>query len=674
MSNSAASSLLPLSETGQATVAGMASAIRVLTADAIEKAKSGHPGMPMGFADVATTLFTRFLKFDASAPEWPDRDRFVLSAGHGSMLLYALLHLTGYPGMEIEQIINFRQLGSRTPGHPEFGAAPGIETTTGPLGQGLATAVGMALAERMLAAQFGDGVVNHYTYVAAGDGCLMEGISHEAISLAGHLRLNKLIVLWDDNRITIDGPTDVAVSDDQQTRFRACGWSVFACDGHDPEDIAQAIEVARRSDRPSLIACRTTIGQGAPTKAGSEKTHGAPLGADEIAAMRQKLGWTWGAFEIPEPILSAWRAAGQRGKADRQAWEQRLQALDAAQGSEFRRLQEGRLPEGWTDAINAFKKNISAKGPKVATRKASQDVLEVLAPVIPELVGGSADLTHSNLTIAKVQKPVKPGDFSGRHVHYGVREFAMAAIMNGMSLHRGVIPYGGTFLVFADYMANAIRLSALLETRVIYVLTHDSIGLGEDGPTHQPIEQLPHLRALPRLRVFRPADAVETAECWALAVANDKGPSALALSRQNLPTVRTQHTEENLCARGGYVLAEAEGVRRVTLIATGSEIELAMKARESLHKENVGTAVVSLPCWELFDAQPVAYRAQVLGQGTVRVAVEAASPFGWERYVGENGAIIGMPGFGASAPADKLYAHFGITVQAILSAVKERLS
>ena len=652
----------------------LAGAVRVLAADAVEKAKSGHPGMPLGMADVATVLFTRFLKFDAATPRWLDRDRFVLSAGHGSMLLYAIGYLAGSPDLDLDQLKAFRQLGSRTPGHPEAGHPLIADTTTGPLGQGLATAVGMALGERLLAARFGAGIVDHYTYVICGDGCLMEGISHEAISLAGHLRLDKLILFWDDNGISIDGSTALAVSDDQKKRFEASGWATLAVDGHDPDAVATAIETARRSDRPTLIACRTTIAKGAPTKAGSEKSHGSPLGAAEIAGLRAALDWPAEPFTVPEEVLAAWRAAGRRGVGARHAWEERHAALPAAKREEFDRMVAGRPPAGLADAVDAFRRGVSEGKPKNATRKSSQDVLDALAPVVPELLGGSADLTHSNLTLAKGMKPVSAGDFSGSYVHYGIREFAMAAAMNGLALHGGFIPYGGTFLVFSDYMRNAIRLAALMGLRVIYVLTHDSIGVGEDGPTHQPVEHIASLRAMPGLLVFRPADGVETMESWALALAHD-GPSVLALSRQNLPTLRTDHGPENLTARGGYVLTEAAcGPRQVTLIATGSEVSLVATARAALEAEGVGTAVVSLPCWELFDRQPEDYRAAVLGDHTVRIAVEAASPFGWERYVGLKGVVMGVDGFGLSAPADQVYAHFGLTADAVAAAARRKLA
>ena len=657
--------------TAQASHADMANAIRALTMDAIEKAKSGHPGMPMGMADVATVLFTRFMKFDAKTPKWADRDRFVLSAGHGSMLLYALGYLTGFEDMDIEQIRNFRQMGYRTAGHPEFGHVAIADTTTGPLGQGIANAVGMALAEKMQAARYGKDIADHYTYVIAGDGCLMEGISQEAISMAGHWKLGKLIVLWDDNHICIDGDTALSGSDDQLARFTASNWDVCRVDGHDPDAIAQAIAAARGTGQPSLIACKTIIGFGAPTKAGSEKTHGAPLGAEEIAGARVKLNWPHAPFEIPANVLNAWREAGSRGAAERAAWQSRLAALPAR--AEFERTNAGKLPEAWKQAVSDFKKKASADQPKWATRKASQEALEALTPVIPEMVGGSADLTHSNLTHTKVTKSVTPEDFSGRYIHYGVREHGMAAVMNGLSLHGGFIPYGGTFLIFANYLWPALRMSAMMEQRVIYVLTHDSIGLGEDGPTHQPIETLAALRATPNVLVFRPCDPVETMEAYEAALENTSGPSVMALSRQNLPTLRTEHTDENRTARGAYVLSEAKAKRQVTILATGSEVSLAMDAQKLLADKGVGAAVVSMPCWELFDRQSKEYRTSVLGEGTVRVAVEALGTFGWERWVGLDGAIIGMTGFGASAPAEKLYEHFGITAGAVADAALARL-
>jgi len=649
----------------------MANAIRALAMDAVEKAKSGHPGMPMGMADVATVLFKKFLKFDPRDPAWPDRDRFVLSAGHGSMLLYSLLYLTGYPEMTIEELKRFRQLGSRTAGHPEYGHAPGIETTTGPLGQGLANAVGMALAERIMNARCGDDLVDHRTYTIVGDGCLMEGISHEAIGLAGHLKLRKLIVLWDNNSITIDGPTSLSVSDDQLERFEAHGWSVAAVDGHDTNAVAAALEAAQDSNRPSFIACRTIIAFGAPTKAGTAAAHGSPLGAAEIEGARKRLNWPYPPFEVPDAIRKRWQALGARGAEASRAWRERLAKVPAEKRREFERRQTHELAAGWREALGAVKTKFASEAPKIATRQASGAVLDALAPVMPELVGGSADLTPSNNTKAKTQVELTSKNYGGSYIHYGVREHGMAAAMNGLALHGGLVPYGGTFLIFTDYCRNSIRLSALMGVRVIYVMTHDSIGLGEDGPTHQPIEQLAALRAIPGMRVFRPADAVETAECWELALSAPKTPAVLALTRQGVPTLR-RDTQENRSARGGYVLAEAEGSRAVTLLATGSEVSLAMVARDQLKAKGVAAAVVSLPCWELFDAEDVTYRRSVLGSAP-RVAVEAASPFGWERYVGETGAVVGMRSFGASAPAEDLYRHFGITPEKVAEAALARI-
>ena len=651
----------------------MANAIRFLSADAVQKANSGHPGMPMGMADAATVLFTRFLKFDAKAADWPDRDRFVLSAGHGSMLLYSLLYLTGFEGMDIGQLKNFRQLGSKTAGHPEYGHAAGIETTTGPLGQGLTNAVGMALAERMLNARFGDGAVDHYTYVIAGDGCLMEGISHEAISLAGHMRLSKLIVLWDDNSICIDGPTDMTVGDDQLARFGASGWDVQFVDGHDADAVARALEMARASSTPSLIGCRTVIGYGAPNKAGTSATHGAPLGDDEIAGARQALGWESSPFEVPDRVLNQWRQAGEDGAAKRHEWESRIQALDEGQRAEFLRTLAGDLPDGCQDAVSAHKAKVAGEAPAWATRKASGEALEALTAVIPEMIGGSADLTGSVNTKTALTEAITAEDYGGRYLHYGVREHAMAAVMNGIALHGGFIPYAGTFLVFADYMKGAMRLSALMGLRVIYVLTHDSIGLGEDGPTHQAVETLAGLRALPNFSVFRPCDAVETAECWALALANRDGPSGMVLTRQGVPALRTEPGGDNLSGKGAYVLAEADGERQATLLATGSEVGVAMEARALLQADGIATAVVSMPCWELFDAQDDDYRGRVLGPDTVRVAVEAAVSLGWDRYIGPGGAFVGMTGFGASAPAPALFEHFGITADAVADAVRKQI-
>lgn len=652
----------------------MANAIRALAMDAVQAANSGHPGAPMGMADLATVLFTRHLKFDAADPQWPDRDRFILSNGHASMLLYAVLYLTGYSDMTIDEIKNFRQLGSRTAGHPEYGHASGIETTTGPLGQGLANAVGMALAERMMNARFGDDLVDHYTYVFAGDGCLMEGISHEAISMAGHLKLSRLIVLFDDNSISIDGGTDLTVSDDQMARFAASGWDVARIDGHDPDAIDQALTAAKQSDRPSMIACRTIIGYGSPNKQGTSATHGAPLGEEEIAATRAELGWPYVPFEVPNAILDTWRDAGQRSGADHTAWDAALAALDDDARASFNTLQSGELPADLAATVNAYKSQLSADAPGWATRKSSQEALEVLTANVPAMVGGSADLTGSNNTKTAATAPISADDFSGRYIYYGVREHAMAAVMNGMALHGGVIPYGGTFLTFTDYCRPSIRLSALMGLRVVYVMTHDSIGLGEDGPTHQAVEHIASLRAIPNLNVFRPADAVETAECWQLAIENTSTPSVLALTRQGLPTVRNEHTDENLCARGAYVIADADGgARQATILATGSEVEIALAARDLLQADGIATAVVTMPCWELFDQQPDAYRAETLGASGARVAVEAASCFGWSRYGVDENKVVGMRSFGASAPIADLYAHFGITAQAVADAVRAEL-
>jgi len=661
------------SEAATSAHAQLANAIRALSMDAVQAANSGHPGAPMGMADMATVLFTRHLKFDAAAPDWPDRDRFVLSNGHASMLLYALLYLTGSPDMTLDEIRNFRQLGSRTPGHPEFGHAAGVETTTGPLGQGIANAVGMALAERMANARWGDDLVDHHTYVFAGDGCLMEGISHEAISLAGHLKLSRLIVLFDDNDITIDGGTELSASDDQLARFQASGWDVARIDGHDADAIDAAITAAKASDKPSLIACRTIIGYGAPNKEGTAATHGAPLGDEEIAATRDRLGWSHPPFKIPDDVLSTWRDAGARGNAARAAWSERHAALAADRRQAFDDAVAGTLPEALGATVNAYKKQLSADAPKWATRKSSQEALEVITPLVETMIGGSADLTGSNNTKTACMDPVQAGAFGGRYMYYGVREHGMAAAMNGMALHGGFIPYSGTFLTFTDYCRPSIRLSALMGLRVIYVMTHDSIGLGEDGPTHQPIEHVASLRAMPNVNVYRPADAVETAECWTLALESTNTPSILALTRQGLPTVRTEHTDENLCARGAYVLAPADGTRAATILASGSEVEIALAARDALQGDGIPTAVVSMPCWELFDAQDAAYRAEVLGDAP-RVAVEAGVPFGWSRYGVDEEKVVGMRSFGASAPAPQVYEHFGITADAVAERVREAMS
>lgn len=651
----------------------MANAIRALAMDAVQAARSGHPGMPMGMADAATVLFTQYLKFDPQRPDWPDRDRFVLSAGHGSMLLYALLHLTGYPDMTMAEIRNFRQLHSRTAGHPEYGESPGIETTTGPLGQGLANAVGMALAERMMNARFGDDLVDHRTWVVAGDGCLMEGISQEAITLAGHLGLGKLIVLFDDNAISIDGPTSLATSDDQVGRFEACGWHVLEVDGHDPAALAAAMQAACGSSRPSMIACRTVIGYGAPTKAGTAATHGAPLGDDEIAGARRQLNWEQPPFVVPDAVAMAWREAGSRGAADADAWAARLAAAESGVRAQFQRAVDGALPAELGDAVAVLKRQFAADAPKMATRQASGKVLDRLTEVVPELAGGSADLTGSNNTRAAGHSDVAAGDFSGGYIRYGVREHGMAAAMNGMALHGGLIPYGGTFLVFTDYARPAIRLSALMGQRVIYVMTHDSIGLGEDGPTHQPVEHLAALRAMPNLNVFRPCDAVETAECWELALQARDAPSILALTRQGLPTLRTVHRDENICARGAYRLSGPDAGRQVTLLTSGSEVSIAVEAQALLEEDGIAAAVVSMPCWELFERQPDDYRAAVLGDAP-RIACEAASGFGWNRWTGTNGGFVGMTGFGASAPAPRLYEHFGITAAAVADAARKAIA
>ncbi|MFN3931178.1 MAG: transketolase [Brevundimonas sp.] len=649
----------------------MADAIRVLAMDGVEKAKSGHPGMPMGMADVATVLFSKFLKFDASQPDWADRDRFILSAGHGSMLIYALLHLTGYKAATKEELSNFRQWGSKTAGHPEFGHMPGVETTTGPLGQGLANSIGFAMAERHLAARFGKDLVDHRTWVIAGDGCLMEGVSQEAIALAGRYKLNRLTVLWDDNAITIDGAVSLSDATDQKARFKAAGWAVKAIDGHDMKAIKAALQWATRQDKPTLIACRTKIGRGAATMEGSHKTHGAALGAAEIAATRLGLSWTHDPFELPEAVEKAWRKVGKRGAKDRKAWEARLAA--SAQATEFTRAMKGELPEGAFAKLDAKIAELVETKPAQATRQSSGAALDELFAAIPELVGGSADLTGSNNTFVKGTPILDAPTYEGRYVNWGIREFGMAAAMNGMALHGGVIPYGGTFMVFSDYSRPAIRLGALMGVRAIHVLTHDSIGLGEDGPTHQPVEHLAALRAIPNLLVFRPADTVEAMECWKLALEHSDRPSAMALSRQKTDAVRTVAASENLSARGAYELRGAKGEAKVTLFATGTEVPLALAAADRLEANNTPTRVVSVPCFELFFQQDARYQASVLGRGTVRVAVEAAIQQGWERFIGEDGGFVGMTGFGASAPAEVLYEKFGITVEAVVAAAKARL-
>ncbi len=653
----------------------MANTIRALAMDAVEAAKSGHPGLPMGAADIATVLFTRYLKFDPSDPTWPDRDRFVLSAGHGSMLIYALLHLLGYEAVTIEEIKRFRQLGSKTPGHPENFITPGIETTTGPLGQGLANAVGMAIAEAHLAAEFGSEIVDHRTYVLASDGDLMEGISHEAIALAGHLRLNKLIVLFDDNGISIDGPLSLTDSVDQVTRFEAAGWAATRIDGHDPEAIADALARALQSDRPSLIACRTTIGFGAPTKAGTEKCHGSPLGAGEIAGAREALGWAHAPFDVPIEAATAWRTAGRRSQSARTAWHQRVAALAADQRAEFERRQRGDLPsDRLAAAVRAFKQSTLAAPKEIATRAASELALEVLTPVLPEMIGGSADLTGSNNTRPKGMAAFSAANRSGRFIHYGVREHAMAAAMNGMGLHGGLIPYSGTFLVFSDYCRPAIRLAALMGERVIHVMTHDSIGLGEDGPTHQPVEHLAALRAIPNLLVFRPCDMIETIECWQLALAARECPSVLALTRQNLPLLRSDADERNRCATGAYELLPAEGGdAQVTLFASGSEVAIAVEARKILAARGISSRVVSVPCVELLLGASDTQRRAVIGDAPVKVAIEAAVRQGWDAIIGADGVFVGMTGFGASAPYKELFTQFGITPDKVAEAARSKL-
>ncbi|WP_420470804.1 transketolase [Brevundimonas sp. FT23042] len=655
----------------KATPKQMADAIRVLAMDGVEKAKSGHPGMPMGMADVATVLFSKFLKFDASRPDWADRDRFILSAGHGSMLIYALLHLTGYKAATKEELSNFRQWGSKTAGHPEYGHMPGVEVTTGPLGQGLATSVGFALAERHLAAKYGADLVDHRTWVIAGDGCLMEGVSQEAIALAGRLKLNKLHVLWDDNDITIDGKVSLSDVTDQKARFKAAGWAVKAVDGHDMKAVKSALAWATKQDKPTLIACKTKIGKGAATMEGSHKTHGAALGAAEIAATRLGLAWDHAPFEMPENVLSAWRKVGRKGAKARKAWEARLK--DSAQAADFTRAMKGDLPEAAFAKLDAKIAELVETRPAQATRQSSGAALDELFAAIPELIGGSADLTGSNNTFVKDTPILDAPTYEGRYINYGIREFGMAAAMNGLALHGGVIPYGGTFMVFSDYSRPAIRLGALMGVRAVHVLTHDSIGLGEDGPTHQPVEHLAALRAIPNLLVFRPADTIESMEAWKVALQTKTAPSALCLSRQKTAAVRITASSENLTARGAYELRAANGEAKVTLFATGTEVPLALAAADALEAEGTPTRVVSVPCFELFFAQPKTYQDSVIGRGTVRVAVEAALQQGWERFIGEDGGFVGMTGFGASAPAEVLYEKFGITTEAVVAAVKARL-
>ena len=651
----------------------MANAIRALAMDAVEQAKSGHPGLPMGAADVATVLFTQFLKFDPADPAWPDRDRFVLSAGHGSMLIYALLYLLGYESVTIDEIKRFRQLGSKTPGHPENFITPGIETTTGPLGQGLANAVGMAIAERHLAAEFG-AIVDHKTYVLASDGDLMEGVSQEAIALAGHLKLNKLAVLFDDNGISIDGAISLTDSVDQVKRFEAAGWNASRVDGHDPKAIAAALTKAQTSDKPVMIACKTVIGYGAPTKAGKASSHGAALGADEVKGAREKLGWAHAPFEVPTNILSAWRAAGQRSKNAHADWKRKLGAIDALLRGEFERRVAGEISQSaLTHAVRSVKESLAAQPKDIATRSASEFALEALIPALPEMVGGSADLTGSNNTKTKAMTMMNAADYSGRFIHYGIREHGMAAAMNGMALHGGIIPYSGTFLVFSDYARPAIRLAALMGERVIHVMTHDSIGLGEDGPTHQPVEHLAALRAIPNLLVFRPADAVETVECWQLALQSKDRPSVLALTRQNVPQLRKARDADNKCVAGGYEIWPAQGKAQVSLFATGSEVSIAVEAQKLLAAKGVAARVVSVPCFELLLEAPEAKRRAVIGEAKVKIGVEAAVRQGWDAIIGSDGGFVGMASFGASAPYKDLYKHFGITAEAVAQAALSKL-
>ena len=650
----------------------MANAIRALAMDAVERAKSGHPGMPMGMADVATVLFSRFLKFDPADPKWPDRDRFVLSAGHGSMLLYALLYLTGYEGMTIEEIKSFRKLHSKTPGHPENFVTAGVEMTTGPLGQGVATSVGMALAERILVAEYGEEIVDHKTFVLCSDGDLMEGVSHEAIALAGHLKLNKLIFLFDDNGISIDGPLTLADSVDQVARFKAAGWNALRIDGQDHNAIAAAIETAVQSDRPTLIACKTTIGFGAPTKAGTSKAHGEPLGEDEIVGARRNLGWEYPPFEIPADILADWRAAGARGRPAHESWKARYAAMPADKRSEFDRRLARKRPAGLAKAIADLKDKLAAEKPTIATRKASELALDVISPIMPELMIGSADLTPSNNTKTKNLTDIKPGAYGGRYIHYGIREHGMSAAMNGMAIHGGLQPAGATFLVFTDYARPAMRIAALAGIPVIYVMTHDSIGLGEDGPTHQPVEHLAALRSMPNMRVFRPADAIETAECWQLALERIDGPTVLALTRQNLAPARTTPNASNLCAQGAYEVSSATGTARATIFASGSEVEAAIKAQALLKDRNIAARVVSVPSLELFLTQPAAARHAVIGDAPIKIAVEAAVRFGWDAIIDSDGLFVGMHSFGASAPYKDVYANFGITAEAVADAVTKR--
>lgn len=649
----------------------MANAIAALSMDAVQKANSGHPGMPMGMADVATVLFSKFLKFDPSAPDWADRDRFILSAGHGSMLIYSLLHLTGYKSMKMEQIKNFRQLGSITAGHPEYGHVPGVETTTGPLGQGISNAVGFAIAERHLNARYGDELVNHHTYVIAGDGCLMEGISQEAISLAGHLKLNKMIVLWDDNNITIDGPVSLSDSTNQKKRFEASGWKVIEIDGHNPNQIASALRRAHKSDLPTLIACKTAIGKGAPNKEGSNKAHGSPLGDDEIAATRKARGWDYAPFEIPDNVYKLWKRPARKGRKAYKEWKARLEGSSLA--ADFTRAMSGELNEGWLESFQAYKDAVAAEAPTMATRAASGKALAPLTAALTDMISGSADLEGSNKTkTPATSDEIQAGNYGGRYLNYGIREHGMAAAMNGMTLHGGILPYSGLFMVFMDYCRPSVRLAALMEIQSIYVATHDSIGVGEDGPTHQPVEHLASLRAIPNTYTYRPADAVETAECWELAVQRKTAPSVMALTRQSVPALRAD-ASRNMCARGGYVLRPGEGADDIVLVATGSEVHLAVEAHEALAKDGISARVVSVPCFDIFMEQDENYIRSVLGKDLPKIAIEAGIRQGWDALIGREGGFIGMDSFGASAPGGKLFPHFGITTEAIVEMAKDKL-
>jgi len=648
----------------------MANAIRVLSAEAVQEANSGHPGMPMGMADVATVLFSKFINIDPLNPDWPDRDRFVLSAGHGSMLIYALNFLSGYKDMSIESIKKFRQLNSNTPGHPEYGHTQGVETTTGPLGQGFATSVGMALAEKLLNARFNNDLVDHYTYTIVGDGCLQEGISHETIEFAGHLKLSKLIVLWDDNRISIDGETKLSTSSNQLARFKSCGWDTQKIDGHNFEEISNAIDKAQKSKKPSLIACKTIIGFGSPNLAGTEKTHGAPLGSEEVKEVKKQLNWEHDSFHVPQNIIDDWEVVKIRGNKKRMDWNKRLQSNSKKE--KFNNFLSQSINEKFEKKFKTYIKNLKKEKPKLATRQASMNFLEILNSSLENTIGGSADLTGSNLTKTQKMKPVSAGRYKGNYIHYGIREHMMGSVMNGIALHKGFVTYGGTFLVFSDYMRASIRLSALMKTKVVYVLTHDSIGLGEDGPTHQPIEHLAMLRATPGLNVFRPADAVETAEAWEESLKTN-GPSILALSRQGLPAIRDEKSSENLTKKGGYILKNANGKRDVTLIASGSEVEIAIKTSELLLEANINAAVISLPCWELFENQSEEYKSKVLGN-VLKVGIEAGSEMGWHKYIGSEGIFVGINTFGASAPANELFKHFGFNPDEIKEKILKKLN